>query len=194
MTKVFVSGSMKIKRLDEEVLRRLNNILDSDFEVIVGDADGVDSSVQSYLKTRGANHVQVYCTGAKPRNNFGSWNVTSVSTSASPGTREYFTIKDKKMAEDCDYGLMVWDARSTGTLSNAIELIKKHKKAIVFVNKAKKFVSLKETKDLEALLRYMAPPALEKAEKKLGLLKLLNSMKFEQRDMFGAQQIAAGDV
>ena len=194
MTKVFVSGSMKIRKLDEQVLRRLNNILDSEFEVIVGDADGVDSSVQSYLKTHGANHVQVYCTGTKPRNNLGSWKVKNITTSLSPGTREYFTAKDKQMAEDCDFGLTIWDSRSTGTLSNAIELIKKKKKAVVFVNKVREFISLKDTGDLEALLSYMAPTALEKAEEKLGLSKTLDSMKFEQADMFGAQQVAAGDV
>ena len=98
------------------------------------------------------------------------------------------------MAEDCDFGLMIWDSRSTGTLSNAIELIKKKKKAVVFVNKVREFISLKDTGDLEALLSYMAPTALEKAEEKLGLSKTLDSMKFEQADMFGAQQVAAGDV
>jgi len=43
------------------------------------------------------------------------------------------------MADVADYGLMIWDAKSTGTLSNVIELLKRKKKAVVFVNKEKTF-------------------------------------------------------
>ena len=46
MHKVFISGSMKIKNLDNNVLKRLNNIIDSNYQIIVGDANGVDSSIQ----------------------------------------------------------------------------------------------------------------------------------------------------
>ena len=46
MTKVFISGSMRIKRLDNNVLARINNILEKHYDVIVGDAGGVDTSVQ----------------------------------------------------------------------------------------------------------------------------------------------------
>ena len=49
MTKVFISGSMKIKKLDSNVMERLDNIINSNYEVIVGDANGVDSSIQNYL-------------------------------------------------------------------------------------------------------------------------------------------------
>jgi hypothetical protein len=72
MTKVFISGSMRIKRLDKNVLDRINNILEKHYGVIVGDADGVDSSVQDYLKQKGAKSVLVYCTGSCPRNNLGN--------------------------------------------------------------------------------------------------------------------------
>ena len=43
------------------------------------------------------------------------------------------------MAEAADYGLMIWDAKSTGTLSNVIELLSRKKKSLVFVNKEKEF-------------------------------------------------------
>ena len=41
MTTVFISGSMRIKNLDENVRFRLKHIIDAGFDVIVGDADGV---------------------------------------------------------------------------------------------------------------------------------------------------------
>ena len=194
MTKVFVSGSMKIKHLDSKVIDRLKNIIESNYCVIVGDADGVDSSVQEYLRTQGATSVVVYCSGEKPRNNLGSWTTKNVATTSKPGTRDYFTAKDKTMAEDCDYGFMVWDARSTGTLSNAIEIVGRKKVALVYVNKAKQFLKVKDAKDIEALLTFMSDTSLKKADEKIGVLKKVGAMKFAQHDLFGAQQGAPADV
>ena len=51
MTKVFISGSMGIKYLDSNVLARINNIIHSNYQVIIGDASGVDSSIQQHLST-----------------------------------------------------------------------------------------------------------------------------------------------
>ena len=73
MHKVFISGSMKIKNLDANVIRRINNIVESNYQVIVGDADGVDSSIQKYLDSKQTKSVVVYCSGEKPRNNIGQW-------------------------------------------------------------------------------------------------------------------------
>ena len=63
MHKVFISGSMRIKNLDKSVLERINNIVASDYQVIVGDADGIDRSVQEYLKSKQSKSVIVYCSG-----------------------------------------------------------------------------------------------------------------------------------
>ena len=63
MHKVFVSGSINIKSLNQDILSRLDNILAADLEVIVGDANGVDSSIQAYLFEREAMNVVVYCAG-----------------------------------------------------------------------------------------------------------------------------------
>lgn len=180
MHKVFISGSMKIKNLDNNVLNRLNNIIDSNYQIIVGDANGVDSSIQEYLNKKRSKSVVVYCTGSKPRNNIGHWLIEKIYTDSSPGTRAYFTAKDIKMAEDCDYGFMVWDTRSTGTLSNAIELLKRNKIALVYINKAKEFLKIKEAKDLEKLISYMSDSAFNKADAKLKLKAKVESFKHQQ--------------
>jgi hypothetical protein len=88
------------------------------------------------------------------------------------------------MAEDCDYGLMIWDAKSTGTLSNTLELLKRKKSSLVFVNKEKLFVKVKEVEDLELLVSYMSESALTKADKKIGLLSLIEAFKNEQSSLF----------
>ena len=88
------------------------------------------------------------------------------------------------MAEDCDYGLMVWDTESTGTLSNALELLKRKKISLVYINKAKEFLKVKEASDLEKLVSYMSDSAFKKADKKLNLRDKIESFKSEQISLF----------
>ncbi len=184
MHKVFISGSMRIKNLDNNVLDRINNIIISNYQIIVGDADGVDSSIQQYLISQETKSVLVYCSGDRPRNNIGNWLTEVTETSAPPGTRAFFTAKDVKMAEDCDYGLMVWDTKSTGTLSNTIELLKRNKISLVYINKAKEFLKIKEITDLEKLVSYMSDSAFEKADKKLRLRANIEEFKHQQDSLF----------
>lgn len=183
MTKVFISGSMGIKHLDSNVLARINNIIHSNYQVIVGDASGVDSSIQQHLNAQQTRLVHVYCSGRQARNNIGRWETKTVQTDASPGTRAFFTAKDLKMAEDCDYGLMVWDTKSTGTLSNAIELLKRNKMSLVYINKAKEFLKIKERADLEKLLSYMSESAFKQADKKLKLSENIKGFRHEQTSL-----------
>jgi hypothetical protein len=169
MTTVFIAGSIKIKKLDPRFVERISNILEDKLEVVVGDANGADTSIQMALVDRFATKVTVYCSGNEPRNNVGFWRVKAVHSSAAPGTRAYFTAKDKEMAKDADYGLMLWDAASAGTLSNVIELIKGGKKCVVFVNKNKSFLNIKQPDDLHQLVSVMSEGARAEAEKKMGL-------------------------
>lgn len=184
MHKVFISGSMRIKNLDRNVLIRIDNIVNSDYQVIVGDASGVDSSIQEYLNASHSKSVVVYCAGDRPRNNIGHWIVEKVYVNASPGTRAFYTAKDVQMANDCDYGLMVWDTKSTGTLSNTIELLKRKKISLVYINKLKEFLKVKEVSDLEKLISYMSESAKSKAESKLGLSNTIEAFKNEQVALF----------
>lgn len=184
MHTVFISGSMRIKNLDHNILSRINNIVDSEYQVIVGDADGVDSSIQEYLKEKHSEKVVVYCSGEKPRNNIGHWLIEKIQTNTRPGTRAFFTAKDVQMAEDCDYGFMVWDAKSTGTLSNTIELLKRKKISLIYINKEKKFLKVKEISDLEKMISYMSDFAKNKAEAKLSLKNKIDLFKNEQVSLF----------
>jgi hypothetical protein len=124
MTTVFIAGSISISRLHEKVADRINKIVSSDFNVVVGDAD---TSIQECLQRYQARKVTVYCTGDSPRNNVAAWPVHRVVSKAKAGTRAYFTAKNLEMARDSDYGPMVWDCKSTGTLTNVIELLEKRR-------------------------------------------------------------------
>ena len=180
MTTVFVAGSINIKHLHPLFKERLSNIVSSNLDVVVGDADGADKSVQQSLFEKGAAAVTVYCSGPEARNNVGNWPKQSIFPTASPGSRAYFTAKDLEMAKVANYGLMVWDAKSTGTLSNVIELLKHCKKTFVFINKDKAFLTISDIDSLRKLVSVMSESAKNKAEEKIGLSAKIASIANKQ--------------
>jgi hypothetical protein len=182
--RVFIAGSMNIKHLDPKVKARIDNILVQGFEIVVGDADGADSSIQAYLFRQGTMRTTVFCSGECPRNNVGNWPVEHVKTSHAVGSRAFFTAKDIRMAEVADFGLMIWDTKSTGTLSNVIELLARKKKSVVFVNKTKSFKNIFTVEQLEELLSYMSEQAKIRADEKINLFDRIILLKHEQMQMF----------
>jgi hypothetical protein len=183
MTTVFIAGSITIKHLDPKVQERIMNIVHQDFDVIVGDADGVDASIQQFLLGINYHRVTVFCTGDTPRNNIGNWAIHQVKTYHKPGSRAFFTAKDLAMAEAADNGLMIWDSKSTGTLSNVIELLTRKKTSWAFINNAKTFHAIKNVDGLEALLDFMPAPARIKADSKIGLTDKVASLRSHEKQM-----------
>lgn len=188
MSKIFISGSINIKNINPSVVERISNMIASSFSILVGDAKGSDSSIQSILKDKDFKNVVVYCSGNYPRNNIGQWGVKSVESDQKPNSRAFFTAKDLVMAKDCDYGLMIWDSKSTGTLSNVYELLKQGKTSIVFVNKFKQFYQVSSTPDFEKLVSVMSDSARLKADKKINLDSKIRKIKNVQLNLFDAPQ------
>lgn len=185
MTKVFIAGSITIKHLDPKVKDRIDKIVAADeLSVLVGDADGADSAIQAHLFNAGMYRTTVFCSGPKPRNNIGDWPVHVVTSRYAEGSRAFFTAKDLCMAEVADVGLMIWDAKSTGTLSNVLELLARKKKSVVFVNKAKAFKNVGTVAQLEELVGCMSEQAKHKADEKIRLFDRIEALKHEQATMF----------
>lgn len=176
MQTVFIAGSIKIKRLHPLFIERIANIVREKMPVIVGDANGADTSIQAELVAQSASDVTVFCTGDKPRNNLGDWQVQRVQSTALPGTRAYFTAKDIEMAVRAEFGLMLWDAASTGTLSNVFELLSQGKKSVVFVNRESKFLNVKQGDDILDLISFMSEGARRTADRKIGLGKKVDQL------------------
>ncbi|MEN4936436.1 hypothetical protein ABEI12_22430, partial [Pantoea agglomerans] len=80
MTTIFVAGSITIKELDPLIIERLKKIVDKKYRVVVGDANGVDSSVQRALMALNCETTTVFSSSPKPRNNLGAWPVNVVKT------------------------------------------------------------------------------------------------------------------
>lgn len=153
MTTVFISGSRHLSRLNQEVKVRLSNVVNQHFAVVVGDANGADKAVQSFLKEVGYQSVTVFCSGEKCRNNLGQWQVKPVKVEAKLTGRAFYTVKDKKMAEVADYGFVLWDGKSQGSYNNIVELLNQNKKALVYFAPKKDFVTVKSRADLGVLVQ-----------------------------------------
>lgn len=182
MSTIFIAGSRNIKEIHPLVRERMDNIIQSRMKVAVGDADGADASVQEYIFENGGDATVYFC-GSCPRNNIGNWPARRVETTGKPGTREFYTAKDRKMAEDSEYGLMIWDLESIGTLQNVVEMASSSKKVVVFLNKKATFINVGDFLDLERLTQMMSKSALEKVKKKTQILELIRCRN-SQGDMF----------
>jgi len=79
---------------------------------------------------------------------------------------------------------MLWDAASTGTLGNVIELLGRKRKSAVFVNKSREFMTVGHVAQLQALVACMSEHARHKADEKLNLHKRIEALSHEQLPMF----------
>jgi hypothetical protein len=131
MMKVFIGGSRKISKLSSEVHQRLDEILAKQLPIVIGDAPGVDKSVQQYLLAKGYREVEVFCSGTRCRNNVGNWPIRQVAVNSSRRDFDFYATKDIRMAEEASSGLMIWDGESAGTLMNVLRLIRQDKKAVI---------------------------------------------------------------
>jgi predicted Rossmann fold nucleotide-binding protein DprA/Smf involved in DNA uptake len=65
--KIFIAGSISIKKLDESVTKRIDKMISQGYEIILGDADGIDKAVQNYLNIQGYNKVTIYHSGTSKK-------------------------------------------------------------------------------------------------------------------------------
>lgn len=150
--KVFIAGARAVTVLNEPVKTRLNNIFSKNYTVIVGDASGVDSAVQKYYSDLNYQNVIIYASEGKSRNNIGNWDVRNVEVPVRTRGFNYYAAKDKAMADDADYGFMIWNGESKGTLTNIINLLNLDKKSIVYLTTNNSFYNIDSIYELQELL------------------------------------------
>jgi len=176
MVKVFIGGSQSIRKLSASVIARITNVIERDFTVLVGDASGADRCVQQYLAEKGYANVIVFCTG-RCRNNVGGWKTVVVSTTGGEKGFDYYALKDREMATEADYGFMVWDGRSKGTLNNVLNLLSENKRVLVFFSADESFHTIHNAKGLSAMLPKCGKRALAIFEERLSLAKRLSCFR-----------------
>ena len=53
------------------------------------------------------------------RNNVGDWPTREIDAPRGARGFDYYSLKDRAMAEAAEYGLMLWDGKSKGTVNNS---------------------------------------------------------------------------
>ncbi len=131
MNTVFIGGSRHVTRLPAQVKERLNNIIENGHHVVIGDANGADKAVQKYLLDASYDKVTVFCSGDQPRNNLGQWHCRNIKPPKNVKGFQFYAAKDRQMAREADFGFMIWDGKSPGTVLNVLRLIGAGKKAVL---------------------------------------------------------------
>ena len=150
--KVFIAGPRAISKLNSEALKRIDNIINEQFTILVGDAAGVDKAVQNHCSEKQYRNVKIYASNGKARNNIGQWEVISIQIENHIKGFDFYAAKDLAMANEADYGFMVWNGKSRGTLNNIINLTLLNKKVLVYYTPDKEFYVLKSIDDVKELL------------------------------------------
>lgn len=151
---VFISGSLSITELSEFAKANIHSVFMRRMKVLIGDAYGADTLIQQMLKSKYDYHfVTVYASNGKARNNIGGWNVKAVNVPNGIYGREFYTYKDVVMSNDCDFGLMIWDGKSQGTLNNIRRLIGLNKESIVCLKNKRRDFQIRTEQQLNDILK-----------------------------------------
>ena len=152
MMKVFVAGPRAVTTLDPVVIDRLSGLTKKGATVLVGDADGVDSLAQKCFADLGYRDVIVYASNGRARNNLGNWDIRSVPVGEKTKGFAFYASKDLQMAEDTDFGFMIWNGHSKGTLNNMVNLIRRNKVVLVYLLPQNRFYGIGSMGELHELV------------------------------------------
>ena len=194
MTAVFVGGSRGITRLPVEATRRIDNIVHRGLAVLVGDANGADRAVQKHLAEARYDKVTVFCSGGTSRNNVGQWPLRNVNARESERGYQFYAAKDREMALQADFGLMIWDGRSVGTALNILRLVRGSKKAVLIRVAEKSEVDFKCKADWDVFVS-RCPLKLRQDMEKRATQDELFMLRPEQEELsFGESDAPSNDA
>jgi len=173
--KVFIGGSRAVSKLNALIRARLDDLIKRGCTILIGDANGADRAVQTYLAKKAYGDVIVFCM-EECRNNVGAWPTRHIQPP--PGSKgfTYYAAKDFSMAEEAQCGVMLWDAKSKGTLQNMLNLIGAGKRTLVYFAPTKDFHVLANQQELQALLARCDKRDIDGATRSPGLKALLTQV------------------
>ena len=103
------------------------------------------------------------------RNNVGTWPTLQVAAPKGARGFDYYSLKDRAMADAAEYGLMLWDGKSKGTINNVLNLSRGNKLVVVYVAPAKTFQTVRSAEDLRVLLAKGDPTSVDRLVHELQL-------------------------
>lgn len=173
--KVFLGGSRRITRLNKDIRRYLDDVIKEDPTILIGDANGSDKALQQYLAEKEYRKVLVFCAGTSCRNNVDNWEVRFVQSNRRSKDFAFYTAKDRQMWTEADYGLVLWDGKSKGTLNSILSMTESGKRVMVYFSPKKIVINLFSTHDLSHLLKNCDRASLDYFEKTLRISERLHS-------------------
>jgi adenine-specific DNA-methyltransferase len=185
MTAVFIGGSRQVRRLNADIRRRIDRIVERRLPVLIGDAHGADRAVQTYLKSRGYEKVEVFCMEGECRNNVGNWRLRAIPAHRRAKDFTYYATKDRVMAQEASVGFMIWDGRSAGTLANVARLLGQHKKVVVYNVLPRSFTNLMNEADWERFLSSCPPDVRERVERQMSAEEMPSEVQGGPPGLFG---------
>jgi hypothetical protein len=103
------------------------------------------------------------------RNNAGNWPTRQLVAPPRAKGFDYYSVKDRAMADAAEYGLMLWDGKSKGTVNNVVNLSRDHKPVLVYVAPTRQFRTIKTFDDLRDLLAQGDSDSVERIVSELHL-------------------------
>ena len=131
MNTVFIGGSRSVSRFPVAARDRIDKVIEKGLAVVVGDSNGADKVAQKHLADARYGHVTVFCSGECCRNNVGRWKTRHVESSGRKKDFQFYAAKDREMACVAEFGLMIWDGKSPGTILNILRLVRASRKAVL---------------------------------------------------------------
>lgn len=114
-----VSGSRSIRVLPAQAKESLDRAMSNGLYIFVGDAPGVDTLVQEYLRSKEYQDVTVWYSEKGLR--------TCLFPDNKREVRGSYSDRDKAMFALGDYHLALWDGKSPGTKRNISRKMVHHK-------------------------------------------------------------------
>ena len=133
--KVFISGSISIKKLPQEVKSSINKIIEQNFEILIGDAKGIDTLIQNYCLSVNYYNITIYSISTFPR--YKASDNLKIKYIEVPNNikreRERQQEKDKAMTLDSEFTFTIWDGKSKGSYANILRGIENNKKIKIYL-------------------------------------------------------------
>jgi len=107
----------------------------------------------------------------KCRNNLGNWEIKSTDSGGKKRDFSYYAMKDAQASLDADYGFMIWDGESKGTINNVLNLIQQGKSTLVYRSPSREFIQIRSTEDIVALVDGCPSDVVEYLKKKINFEK-----------------------
>lgn len=186
--KIVLGGSRHLEYVPSEITDRLRVWMENSIEFLVGDAPGSDRALQKFLASKEYRFVTVYSSAVEVRNNLGNWRVEKVESGLKSKSNALHAFKDRKMSQIANTGLMIWDCKSAGTLSNVIDLLGQGKSCLIWVAPDSDLFEIDNSSSLEKWMEKY-PDVRDEAQKRLKSFYRREERRLSsdfQPDLFGS--------